>query len=161
MRFNFGPTDIPRWKWQQFPDVTYDEYQYIDRNTPILKRQLYAKVPNESIKYDNNQVDNVPIGAVTDSYYEVKLKTYEGRFLMVPNQQWFYLVLGYEIASKLFGDVQRYWKEVRIYGRKFNVIGVLKRRGRAFGNSKDTSVWMPVNVVRRFMATTTKNLPRL
>ena len=26
-RFSFGPTDIPRWKTEQFPDVTYDEYQ--------------------------------------------------------------------------------------------------------------------------------------
>jgi putative ABC transport system permease protein len=155
MRFNFGPTDIPRWKWQQFPDVTYDEYQYIERNTPNIEAATFTlNVPNESIKYEDRQVDNVPIGAVTDSYYNIEaLKLSEGRFFngSESNSGSMVTVLGYEIASKLFGDpASAIGKEVRIYGRKFNVIGVLEKEGAGlFGNSKDTSVWMPVNVVRR------------
>ncbi|MEH6765565.1 MAG: ABC transporter permease [Aequorivita antarctica] len=155
MRFNFGPTDIPRWKWQQFPDVTYDEYQYIDRNTPNIEAATFTlNVPNESIKYENNQVDNVPIGAVTDSYYDIEaLKLGEGRFFngSESNSGSMVVVLGDEIANQLFGAAANaIGKEVRIYGRKFNVIGVLEKEGAGlFGNSKDTSVWMPVNVVRR------------
>ena len=82
MRFNFGPTDIPRWKWQQFPDVSFDEYQYLERNTPNVEAATFTlNVPNESVKYENNQVDNVPIGAVTDSYYDIEsLQLEEGRF---------------------------------------------------------------------------------
>ena len=38
MRFNFGPSDIPRWKSEQFPDVSYEEYQYIKRMCQIPKR---------------------------------------------------------------------------------------------------------------------------
>src|SRR5690606_16362727 len=111
-------------------------------------------VPNESIKYEDRQVDNVPIGAVTDSYYNIEaLKLSEGRFFngSESNSGSMVTVLGYEIASKLFGDpASAIGKEVRIYGRKFNVIGVLEKEGAGlFGNSKDTSVWMPVNVVRR------------
>ena len=155
MRFNFGPTDIPRWKWQQFPDVTYDEYQYIDRNTPNIEAATFTlNVPNESIKYENNQVDNVPIGAVTDSYYDIEaLKLGEGRFFngSESNSGSMVVVLGDEIANQLFGSAANaIGKEVRIYGRKFNVIGVLEKEGAGlFGNSKDTSIWMPVNVVRR------------
>lgn len=155
MRFNFGPTDIPRWKWQQFPDVTFDEYQYLERNTPNIEAATFAlEVPNESIKYDNNQVDNVPIGAVTDSYYDIEaLNLIEGRFFngSESNSGARVVVLGYEIANKLFGNVaSAIGKEVRIYGRKFNVVGVLNKEGAGlFGNSKDTSVWIPVNVVRR------------
>lgn len=155
MRFNFGPTEIPRWKWQQFPDVTYDEYQYIDRNTPNIEAATFTlNVPNESIKYENNQVENVPIGAVTDSYYDIEaLKLSEGRFFngSESNSGSMVVVLGDEIANQLFGGAANaIGKEVRIYGRKFNVIGVLEKEGAGlFGNSKDTSVWMPVNVVRR------------
>ncbi|MDX1543543.1 MAG: ABC transporter permease, partial [Christiangramia sp.] len=32
MRFNFGPSDVPRWKREQFPDVTYEEYQNLKKN---------------------------------------------------------------------------------------------------------------------------------
>ncbi len=155
MRFNFGPTDIPRWKWQQFPDVTYDEYQYIERNTPNIEAATFTlNVPDESIKYEDRQVDNVPIGAVTDSYYNIEeLKLSEGRFFngSESNSGSMVVVLGDEIANQLFGDAATaIGKEVRVYGRKFNVIGVLKKEGAGlFGNSKDTSIWMPVNVVRR------------
>ena len=163
MRFNFGPTDIPRWKWQQFPDVTYDEYQYIERNTPNIEAATFTlNVPNESIKYEDKQVDNVPIGAVTDSYYYIEaLQLSEGRFFNASesNSGSMVVVLGDEIAKQLFGDAATaIGKEVRIYGRKFNVIGVLEKEGAGiFGNSKDTSVWMPVNVVRRIYGDNNKS----
>ncbi len=163
MRFNFGPTEIPRWKWQQFPDVTFDEYQYIDRNTPNIEAATFTlNVPDESVKYEDKQVDNVPIGAVTDSYYNIEaLKLSEGRFFngSESNSGSMVVVLGDEIAKQLFGDAATaVGKEVRIYGRKFNVIGVLKKEGAGlFGNSKDTSIWMPVNVVRRIYGDNNKN----
>lgn len=163
MRFNFGPTEIPRWKWQQFPDVTFDEYQYIDRNTPNIEAATFTlNVPDESVKYEDKQVDNVPIGAVTDSYYNIEaLKLSEGRFFngSESNSGSMVVVLGDEIANQLFGDAATaIGKEVRIYGRKFNVIGVLKKEGAGlFGNSKDTSIWMPVNVVRRIYGDNNKS----
>lgn len=163
MRYSFGPTEIPRWKWQQFPDVTYEEYQHLERNMPNLEAATFTlNVPNESIKYEDNQVDNVPIGAVTDSYYDIEaLKLEEGRFFNASesNSGSMIVVLGYEIAQQLFaGSANAIGKEVRIYGRKFNVIGVLEKEGAGlFGNSKDTSVWMPVNVVRRIYGDNNKN----
>ncbi len=163
MRFNFGPTDIPRWKWQQFPDVSFDEYQYLERNTPNVEAATFTlNVPNESVKYENNQVDNVPIGAVTDSYYDIEsLQLEEGRFFngSESNSGSMVVVLGDEIANQLFGETATaIGKEVRIYGRKFNVIGVLEKEGAGlFGNSKDTSIWMPVNVVRRIYGDNNKN----
>jgi putative ABC transport system permease protein len=163
MRVNFGPTDIPQWKWQQFPDVTYDEFQYLERNTPNLEATTFTlNVPNESIKFEDNQVDNVPIGAVTESYYDIEnLKLVEGRFFneAESNSGSMVVVIGYEIAKKLFGNSQNaLGKTVRIYGKRFNVIGVLEKEGAGlFGNSKDTSVWVPVNIVRRIYGDNNKS----
>lgn len=163
MRFNFGPTEIPRWKWQQFPDVSYEEYQYLERNMPNMEAASFTlNVPNESVKYEDRQVDNVPIGAVSESYYDIEaLQLSEGRFFNASesNSGAMVVVLGDEIANQLFGDAaMAIGKEVRIYGRKFNVIGVLEKEGAGlFGNSKDTSVWMPVNVVRRIYGDNNKN----
>ncbi|MCG2431146.1 ABC transporter permease [Aequorivita xiaoshiensis] len=163
MRFSFGPTEIPRWKWQQFPDVTYDEFQYIERNTPNLEAASFTLgVPNESIKSESNKVDNVPIGAVTESYYDIEaLKLGQGRFFNAAesNSGSMVVVVGDEIANQLFGDAANaIGKEVRIYGRRFNVIGVLEKEGAGlFGNSKDTSVWIPVNIVRRIFGDNNKN----
>lgn len=163
MNYSFGPTEIPRWKWQQFPMVSFEDYQYIEKNTPNLEAATYTlNVPNENIKYGDKQVDNVPIGAVTDSYYNIEsLQLSEGRFFngSESNSGSMVVVLGDQIAQELFdGSANAIGQEVRIYGRKFRVIGVLKKEGSGlFGNSKDTSVWMPVNVVRRMYGENNKS----
>ena len=119
-------------------------------------------VPNETVKYGDNQISDVPIGAVTDTYYYIEaLQLDTGRFFngAESNSGSMVVVVGYEIAQKLFGGSQRaIGKEVRIYGRKFNVIGVLEKEGAGlFGGSKDTSIWMPVNIVRRMYGDNNKS----
>lgn len=50
-RFSFGPTDVPVWKREQFPDVTYEEYQYLKRTVPDLYAASYTlNVQQETIK---------------------------------------------------------------------------------------------------------------
>ncbi len=161
--FSFGPTDVPRWKRDQFPMVTFEEYQYLESNVPNLDYATYTlNVPNESIKYGDNQISDVPIGAVTESYYYIEsLQLDSGRFFngSESNSGSPVLVIGYEIAQKLFSGSERaIGKQVRVYGRKFTVIGVLEKEGAGlFGGSKDTSIWMPVNIVRRIYGDNNKN----
>jgi len=163
-RFSFGPTDIPRWKSEQFPDVTYEEYQYIKRSVPNLFAASYTlNVKSETIKYEEKIVSNVEIGAVTDEYYDIEsLQIAEGRFYneSESNSGSPVIVLGDEIAQTLFGSAQAaLGKKVRLYGRKFTVIGVLQKEGAGlFGGSKDTSVFIPVNKVRKIYGDNNKNL---
>ncbi|SDS02599.1 putative ABC transport system permease protein [Gillisia sp. Hel1_33_143] len=162
MRFSFGPTDIPRWKTQQFPDVTYDEYQYLKRSMPDMKAASFVmNVPRETLKYGDNTVTSVDLGAITSEYYEIEsLQLAEGRFFneseSVSGSP--VIVLGDEIATNLFGDLDPLGKEIRLYGRKFSVIGVLKKEGTSlFGNSKDGQVFLPVNITRRIYGDNNKS----
>jgi len=163
-RFSFGPTEVPRWKWEQFPDVTYEEYQFVKRSVPDVMAASYTlNVPSETIKYEDNSVSNVEIGAVTDEYYEIEsLQIANGRFYneSESNSGSHVIVLGDEIAQTLFGSGEAaIGKKIRLYGRKFTVIGVLKKEGSGlFGGSKDTSVFLPVNVIRRIYGDSNKNL---
>lgn len=163
-RFSFGPTDVPRWKWEQFPDVTYEEYQYIKRNVPDLFAASYTlNVQSETIKYEDKTVSNVEIGAVTDEYYDIEsLQIAEGRFYNESESSSGapVVVLGDEIARTLFGTPQAaIGKKARMYGRKLTVIGVLKKEGSGlFGDSKDTAVFLPVNMVRKIYGENNKNL---
>ena len=163
-RFSFGPTDVPRWKWEQFPDVTYEEYQYVKRNVPDLEAASYTlNVPSETVKYEDKSVSDVEIGAVTDEYYDIEaLQIAYGRYYNASesNSGSNVVVLGHEIAETLFGTGEvAIGKKVRVYGRKFTVIGVLKKEGAGlFGDSKDTAIFLPVNVIRRIYGDTNKNL---
>lgn len=162
MRFSFGPTDIPMWKREQFPDMSYDEFQFLDRNTPGIEAISYAlNVPSESVKYGDKTVSNVDIAAITNQYYDIEaLELEEGRFFneaeSVSGSS--VIVLGYEIAQSFFGDNEAIGQQIRLYGRRFSVIGVLEKEGaNLFGSSKDEIVFIPVNVVRRIYGDNNKS----
>ena len=162
MRFSFGPTDIPQWKREQFPDVTFEEYQYLNRSMPELKAASFTlNVAPETIKYQDKSISNVEVAPVTSDYYDIEeLQVVKGRFY---NEQESVagasvIVIGDEIANSLFGSNDPIGKKIRLYGRKLTVIGVLKKEGAGiFGNSKDTMVILPVNLVRRIYGDNNKS----
>lgn len=154
MRSSFSPTEIPRWKVEQFPDVSFEEYQYVKNNVENIDAITYLMVvPPTNIKYKSKMVSTVAVTPVTEDYYNIEaLQLKEGRFFneRESNSGTPVVVLGSEIANSLFENLNAIGQEVRIYGRKFNVVGVLKKEGTGiFGDSKDTSVMIPVNFARR------------
>ena len=121
---------------------------------PDLEAVSYAlNVPSTSIKFEEKSVSNVEIGAITHEYYDIEaLQIAKGRFFneseSVSGTP--VIILGDEIAENLFGAIDPLGKKIRLLGRKFIVIGVLKKEGSGlFGGSKDTAVFFPVNMVRK------------
>jgi len=163
-RFSFGPSDVPRWKSEQFPDVTYEEYQYLKRSVPNVRAISYTlNVPQTSMKFEDAAVSNVEIGAVTHEYYDIEaLDIAEGRFFNETENAsgTNVAVIGDEIANVLFGTAaQAIGKQARLYGRKFTIIGVLKKEGSSlFGGSRDTAAYIPVNAVRKIFGNSNRNL---
>ncbi len=154
MRFSFGPSEIPQWKREQFPDVKYDEYEYLKNSMNDLDQmgfQLFVK--SESIKYQSASVSDVNIVPVSHEFIDIQgLEFEDGRFYNEPesNSGAAVIVLGNEIAQNLFENSNAIGKDVRLYGQRFLVIGVLKKQGAGmFGDSNDTSVFIPVNFLRR------------
>ena len=153
-KYSFGPTEIPQWKRAQFPDVTYEEYEYLSRSLPDAEAASYVmNVPNENIKFSDKTASNVGIGAVSSEYYEIEaLQLEEGRFFNKAESVRGapVIVLGSEVAENLFPGSDPMGKQVRLYGRKFTVIGLLEKEGKGlFGSGHDSNIFIPVNVVRR------------
>ena len=160
MRFNFGPSDIPRWKREQFPDVTYEEYQILKKSLPDVEAISFALgVPGgASLKYKDVTSTGVEIGAVTHEYYDIEaFELEEGRFFNEPEavSGAGVIVLGHEIAQNLFGESNGIGKEIRIFGRRATVIGILKKQGQSlFTGSRDGQAFVPANFARRVYGTT-------
>ena len=55
------------------------------------------------------------------------------------------IVIGAEVADKLFEGVEPVGREVRILGSQFTVVGVTARKGRMLGQSFDAFVLMPLS----------------
>ncbi|HLF51599.1 ABC transporter permease [Flavobacterium sp.] len=154
MRFSFGPSEIPQWKREQFPDVKYDEYEYLKNalnNTEQLCFQMFTN--NQSIKFDAKTVSDVSVVPASYELIDIQgLEFDEGRFYneSESNSGTPVIVLGYEIAKGLFEDSDPIGKTVRLYGQKLTVVGILKKQGAGmFGDSNDTSAFLPVNFIRR------------
>lgn len=154
MRFSFGPSEIPQWKREQFPNVKYEEYDYLKNSMNDVDQMAYQFFVNrETIKYQSATVSDINVVPVSHEFIEIEgLEFDEGRFYneSESNSGSAVIVLGHEIASGLFEGLNPIGKNIRLYGQRFTVIGVLKKQGAGFfGDSNDTSVFIPVNFLRR------------
>lgn len=153
-RVSFGPSDLPQWKTEQFPDVTYDEYQALRRSVQSADYMAYQYfTKRENIKYESETVSDVNMVPVTFELTDIQtLEFAEGRFYneSESNSGAAVIVLGFEVAKGLFGETDPIGKNIRVYGQRFTVIGVIKKQGAGmFGDSNDTSAFFPSNFLRR------------
>lgn len=151
---SFGPSEIPRWKIDQFPNVTYEEYDYLKRNlTNIEYASFNIFVRNENMKADRYYANDVIVRPCSsDMQYLDNVKMASGRFFneseAVSGSA--VIVIGNEIANTLFPGQDPLGKDVRLYGRKFVVIGVLDKQGAiSIGGGHDETAYLPVNLFRQ------------
>lgn len=153
-RVPFGPSEVPRWKIDQFPDVTYDEYRLLKESVTGAENFCFQYFTNtESIKYEGETAKNINMVPVTYEFDDIqRLEFEEGRFYneAESNAGTPVMVIGYEVAQTLFKGADPIGKQVRAYGQKFTVIGVIKKQGAGmFGESNDTSVFFSANFLRK------------
>ncbi len=93
-----------------------------------------------------------PLTGVNESYLTARaLEIEQGRFFEPAElaQGEKLLVLGYDTAQKLFGKENPIGQSVLVDGTQAQVIGVLKKRGRGFGENLDEGVYIPLNAALR------------
>lgn len=154
MKFCFGPSEIPQWKREQFPNVKYDEYIALKNSLNDTEQVAYQLFVNhESLKYDSKTVSDVNIVPSSNEMVDIDgLSFYKGRFYneSESNSGSAVIVLGYDIAEGLFGTSDPVGKNIRLYGQHFTVIGVIEKQGAGFfGDSNDTSAYIPANFLRK------------
>lgn len=154
MRFSFGPSEIPKWKREQFPDVKFEEYQYLKNNLKEAENvcfQYFTKP--ENIKFESKTVNAVNVVPVTDEFDDIqKLDFKTGRFFneSESNSGLPLVIIGHDVAKQLFENYDPIGQSVRLYGQKFSVIGVIKKQGAGlFGDSNDSSIFIPSPFLRK------------
>ncbi|MET0760277.1 MAG: ABC transporter permease, partial [Flavobacterium sp.] len=81
-KYAFFPTDIPDWKIDQFPNVTYEEYKHLKSGIEEIESicfQFYA--PRENVKFESKTASSISVIPCTYEFAEIeKLDFAEGRF---------------------------------------------------------------------------------
>jgi putative ABC transport system permease protein len=151
---SFGPSDVPKWKKEQFPNVNYEEFQFLKKKVNDIDKISYNFfTQSQSIKYEDNTVSSIEIKLSTEDFFEIEpFKVEKGRLFneAESNSGTAVIVIGSEVAEGLFKGNEPIGKQIRLYGQRYTVIGVLKKMGEnMIGGSNDVSVFLPVNNIRK------------
>ncbi len=146
--------DYPWWKYLNRPVPSLKEANELKKNISIAEEIVFVINTSKTVEYSNKSMDNVKINGVSGGYdnvMDVEIAT--GRYF---NQKEIIngtplAVIGDEVAEYLF-EGEAIAKTIKILGRKYQVIGVIERKGDVnFGMLDDRSVILSVNNLKTVM----------
>jgi putative ABC transport system permease protein len=147
--------DYPWWKYLNRPVPNIEELPEVMKRSTLAETGAFVASTTKTVKYRNNNIENVELKCVSHSFDEVKsFEIIEGRYFTEQesasgkNKA----IIGYAIALNLFGNVNGVGKSISVMGKKFEVIGVFEKEGSsAIGNSMDNVVLVPINYARNIL----------
>jgi len=145
------------WKYAKRPDPLLQDYETIKEKSDLAKATAYTVFTGgRTIKYKSSAVSQAFIMGTTFEYQEIQnLNIYKGRYFTL--QEYHSgsnkLILGYKAAEALFNNIEPIGKEVKLFGQKYTVIGVLEEEGESMFNfiNYDEVIWVNLNNIRRFV----------
>ena len=144
--------EYPWWKYMNRPEATLDELEDIQRRAGTVEAATFTFGTSRTVKRLNNSFNNVGINAITYDYDRVMpLDIREGRYFTRTESLAGRNValIGSEIAQTLFPNSYPIGQNIKVFGGKVVVIGILAEQGEGtFGNSTDEKLFVPVNFAR-------------
>lgn len=154
-----GGPDYPWWKYQKRPNPKYEELEAIQERAPSAKYVAFKIDAQDNVEYRNNVLLRVNLYGITKDFNKIQpVEINEGRYISETEfeQGINTVVIGNEIAENLFSTPEvALGKHVTIRGKKFQVVGVVKKQGTSGINiggwQFDQSVIMPYKYARNIM----------
>ncbi len=100
------------------------------------------------IKYESEELLNVQLNATTPNIAEIeKIEVAQGRYFFNAEEEKrkYVCFIGAEVAEKLFPNANPIGKIIKIDGRSFRVVGVGKKLGSVFGQTRDMYASIPLS----------------
>ncbi|MCD4731443.1 MAG: ABC transporter permease [Bacteroidales bacterium] len=150
-----GGNNYPWWKYYKRPEPKLQDLKEIQHRSAASEASAFMFEVQRTVKYKNNSIEGISILGVSHDFYRVmSIDLEDGRYFTPLESQSGnnVVILGKEIASKLFQGRSPLGKQVKIFGSKVEVIGIMKKEGDdLFGNSSDNQAIIPVNFARNYI----------
>jgi putative ABC transport system permease protein len=164
--WDFGP-NYPWWRYMLRPNAQINDLNAILKHAKTVEAATFKVDVRKTIQRFSSSVENAHVCGVSGGYENVsKFEIENGRFFtqIESDNGKNVAVIGRTIKDGLFTSGENpVGKEIKIFGRKFLVIGVVKKEGESMlGDSKDDQVMIPVNFIRNIIDVRQENnQPRL
>jgi putative ABC transport system permease protein len=150
-----GGKDYPWWKYFKRPEPKLQDLKEIQRRSAASEASAFMFEVQRTVKYKNNSIEGISIRGVSHDFDKVmSIDLEDGRYFTPLESQSGknVVILGKEVASKLYEGRSPLGKRIKIFGSKLEVIGVMKKEGDdLFGNSSDKQVIIPVKYARNYI----------
>ncbi|MDP3433708.1 MAG: ABC transporter permease [Bacteroidota bacterium] len=143
-----GESEYPWWKYMNRPVPKIEEAVELARRSRTIEDAVFFFGFNRTVQYENSKAENTEVLATTHALINTwSLEIEKGRYFTdsESNSGANLAILGSEIATKLFDQVNPVGKTIKFQGYRFQVIGVYTKKGTdMFGTSMDKRIHIPV-----------------
>ena len=141
--------------WARRPRVSYEDALAVMHGLTVPVLAAWESNTRTLLTAGRRQAKDVQVTAATERYFEIRSLTIEqGRAFNAQEVQAGLpvLVLGHDLAEKLFEGRDPIGGEVKIFDIPYHVIGVVEKQGNLFGLSLDKFAVAPATApLRRFV----------
>jgi putative ABC transport system permease protein len=155
-------SDYKWWEYMSRPVTKLQELDMVRDRSKLIAASAFLVQANVTLENGSASAENIEISCVSDEYDKIKsFEIQEGRYfsdaeIHAGRKK---IVIGAEVASKLFENASPIGKEILVRGDKVEVIGVFKREGQNildFG--LDNAAMIPLNYARAVVDIRNDNL---
>jgi putative ABC transport system permease protein len=136
--------------------VTWDDYEALRADMKLPLRVGVELRADGKVRRGTESINDVNIRGVTANMGEIDPVTpRDGRYISEGDDQSRAQVtmIGNDLATKLFPNVDPIGREILIDGRPFQVVGIAKIIGSAFGQSQDNFAYIPIQTYFKMYGT--------
>jgi putative ABC transport system permease protein len=136
--------------------VTWDDYEALRANLKLAERVGVELRVDGKVRAGSQAIDDTNIRGVTANMGDIDpVVPRDGRYISEGDDQSRALVtmIGNDLATKLFPNVDPIGREILIDGRPFVIVGIAKTIGTAFGQSQDNFAYIPIQTYLKMYGT--------
>lgn len=139
--------DYPWWKYYQRPEAKLKEMDEIMKRSNTVEESAFMVSVNRDVYFAHNSMENIPVVSVSHDYNKVMpFDLQNGRYFTINESHTGanVAIIGSDIAENLFENKDPVGQRIKLFGRKLDVIGVVKKQGKdVFGSSNDNWIIIP------------------
>src|SRR6202165_1213136 len=127
--------------------VRWDDYEALRANMKLPERVGVELRTSGKVRMGSQSLEDCNIRGVTANMVDIDIVTpADGRYISEGDDQSRALVtmIGQDVATKLFPNVDAIGRELLIEGRPFQVVGIAKPIGSVLGQSQDNFAYIPI-----------------
>jgi putative ABC transport system permease protein len=134
-------------------NITWEEYEYVRDNMTMAEAVgLEVRRNSGTVKYKTETIEDIDVRGVTANMGGIDTEEpVIGRYVTDADDvhRANVTMIGQDVAKRFFGGVDPLGKTIYIDGEAYEVVGVAKEVGSAFGQSQDSFVYIPIQTWRK------------